>query len=98
VGERRYVVDVDGRTGTVTVGPPDALLRDAVVLRDLVFTHTRPPADRVLGVQTRAHGRPAPGVLDGDTVRFGAPVARVAPGQVVALYDGDELVGGGDAV
>jgi tRNA-specific 2-thiouridylase len=98
VGARRYVVDVDGRTGTVTVGPPDALLRDAVVLRDLVFTHTRPPADRVLGVQTRAHGRPAPGVLDGDTVRFGAPVARVAPGQVVALYDGDELVGGGDAV
>ncbi len=98
LGERRYVVDVDATTGTVTVGPPAALLRESVVLRDLVFTHARPSADRVLAAQVRAHGRPEPAVLDGDTVRFLAPVARVAPGQVVALYAGDELVGGGEAV
>jgi tRNA-specific 2-thiouridylase len=98
LGERQYVVDVDPRSRVVTVGPPEALLRDEVRLRDVVFTHTRPPADRVLAVQVRAHGTPRPGVLHDDVVRFVEPAARVAPGQVVALYDGDELVGGGFAV
>jgi tRNA U34 2-thiouridine synthase MnmA/TrmU len=30
-------------------------------------------------------------------VRFDRPQPRVAPGQVVALYDGDTLLGGGIA-
>jgi tRNA U34 2-thiouridine synthase MnmA/TrmU len=38
-----------------------------------------------------------PGRLDGDIVRLDARHPRVAPGQVVALYDGDELLGGGIA-
>jgi len=62
-----------------------------------VFTHTRPAPDHRLAVQVRAHGTPVAGVLDGDRVRFVAPAPRVAPGQIVALYDGDELVGGGSA-
>jgi tRNA U34 2-thiouridine synthase MnmA/TrmU len=38
-----------------------------------------------------------PGRLDGTTVRFANAQPRVAPGQVVALYDGDVVVGGGIA-
>ncbi len=97
VGQRQYVVDVDRRTHVVTVGPPEALLRDDVALRDLVFTHTRPSREQQLAVQVRAHGTPLPGVLDRERVRFLAPAPRVAPGQIVALYDGDELLGGGTA-
>ena len=52
----------------------------------------------MLDVQVRAHGTPQPGHLDGSGVRFECPQPRVAPGQVVALYDGDTLVGGGIAV
>jgi tRNA-specific 2-thiouridylase len=48
-------------------------------------------------VQTRAHGAPLHGRLAGDRVRLDAPAPRVAPGQVVALYDGDRVVGGGIA-
>lgn len=96
-GERRYVVDVDARTHVVTVGPPGALLRETVAVRDVVFTHAPPAAGQELEVQTRAHGTPVRGVLDGDVVRFLAPAPRVAPGQVVALYVADELVGGGTA-
>jgi tRNA-specific 2-thiouridylase len=48
-------------------------------------------------VQTRAHGEPVAATLDGSTVRFARPQPRVAPGQVVALYRGDVLVGGGIA-
>jgi len=38
-----------------------------------------------------------PGRLDGTCVRFDRPQPRVAPGQVVALYDADTLLGGGIA-
>jgi tRNA U34 2-thiouridine synthase MnmA/TrmU len=46
-------------------------------------------------VQVRAHAIPFEGVLDGDVVRFAGPQPRVAPGQVVAFYRGDVLLGGG---
>jgi tRNA-uridine 2-sulfurtransferase len=94
VGERRYVVDIAPDTATVTVGPREALLRDRVRLRDLTFV--RPPPAAVL-VQTRAHGEVFPGRLSGDTVLFDSPQTRVAPGQVVACYDGDVVLGGGIA-
>ena len=97
-GERRYVVDIDARTHTVTVGPPTALLRDHVDVRDLAFVAPAPSGDDWVDVQTRAHGEPVRGRLVGDRVEFAAPAPRVAPGQVVALYDGDVLLGGGVAV
>lgn len=93
-GERRYVVNIAPDTATVTVGPREALLRDRVNLRDVTFTHT-PPAGVL--VQTRAHGEPFAARLDGDTVMFEQPQSRVAPGQVVACYDDDVLLGGGIA-
>jgi tRNA-specific 2-thiouridylase len=94
VGERRYVVDIAADDGTVTVGPRDALLRDHVELRDLNLVTV--PRGEVI-VQTRAHGEPFVGSIDGNLVRFATPQARVAPGQVVACYDGDVLLGGGIA-
>ncbi len=93
-GERRYVVDIAPATATVTVGPRAALLRDRVRLRDLTFVRT-PPADVI--AQTRAHGDGIAARLDGDTLWFATPQPRVAPGQVVACYDGDVLLGGGIA-
>jgi len=99
-GERRYVVDVDAPTATVTIGTKDDLLRDEIPLRDLCFVHGHPgagPGGGALTVQVSAHGRPLPAVLDGEVVRLVERHPRVAPGQVVALYDGDELLGGGIA-
>jgi tRNA-specific 2-thiouridylase len=97
-GERRYVVDVDARTATVTVGGRDDLLRDAVELRDLTFVDGRDAAARgTLHAQVRAHGEPVAVALCDTTLKFAEPHARVAPGQVVALYDADVLVGGGIA-
>jgi tRNA-uridine 2-sulfurtransferase len=97
-GERRYVVDVDAAAGAVTVGPYEALLRDGVTLSGLTFVAgSPPPSGETLMVQVRAHATPVAGCLDGGTVRFARPQPRVAPGQVVALYRGDILVGGGIA-
>jgi tRNA-specific 2-thiouridylase len=97
-GERRYVVDVDAAHHTVTVGPPEALLRDSMIVEALTFTHEPPPAGAVLHAQLRAHGAAIPARLHRDRLEFLEPTPRVAPGQVVALYDGDVLVGGGVAV
>jgi tRNA-specific 2-thiouridylase len=95
-GERRYVVDIDPPTATVTIGTRDDLLRDEIALRDLCFVHGHPDGI-ALTAQASAHGRPVAAVLDGDVVRLAERRPRVAPGQVVALYDGDELLGGGIA-
>jgi tRNA-specific 2-thiouridylase len=95
-GERRYVLDVDAASAAVTVGPFEGLLRDEVGVSGLTFVAgTPPPASEPLLVQVRAHGTPFEGRLDGDRVVFAHPQPRVAPGQVVALYRGDTLLGGG---
>ena len=98
VGERRYVVDIEPATATVTLGSRAELMRDRVWLRDVTFARTDPTGVQSdVIVQTRAHGVPVPARLDGDWVVFQTPQPRVAPGQVVALYDGDVLLGGGIA-
>jgi tRNA-specific 2-thiouridylase len=98
VGERRYVVDIAPATSTITLGRREALLRDRVRLRDMKFLYPpRTDAPTRLIAQTRAHSAPVAASLEGDTVVFDTPQARVAPGQVVACYDGDVLLGGGIA-
>jgi tRNA-specific 2-thiouridylase len=95
VGERRYVVDISAADAVVTVGPREALLRDHVRVRDLRLTRALPAS---FLVQTRAHGAVVPARLDGSDVVFASPQPRVAPGQVVACYDGDLCCGGAIAV
>jgi tRNA-specific 2-thiouridylase len=96
-GAPRYAVDVDVPAATVRVGAADELLADRVVL-DRVVWADRPVTGPVLA-QSSAHGVPraaavvsAPG---GTEVRFAEPHRRVAAGQSVVLFDGDEVVGGG---
>lgn len=96
-GERRYVVDVDAATATVTIGGHDDLLCDSVALRSLTFVDEPPPPGARIAVQSRAHGAAVPGRLVGDRVHFDQPQVRVAPGQLVVFYDGDEVIGSGTA-
>ena len=91
----RYVTSVDVGRATVTVGRAADLLVDHVELAGLGWT-----ADRRTGpllAQTSAHGAPRPCHVEGAIVRFDTPARRVAPGQSVVLYDGDEVVAGGTA-
>jgi tRNA U34 2-thiouridine synthase MnmA/TrmU len=76
----------------VTVGRRETLLRDRLVLRDVLHSRELP---QHLQVQFRAHAAPVVARLDGDTLVFETLQPRVAPGQVVAFYDGDVCCGGG---
>jgi tRNA-specific 2-thiouridylase len=97
VGERRYVVDVDAATATLTIGTRAELVRDEIAVRDWRFVDAPPARDAVLLVQTRAHGEVGEGAVRGDVIHLARPAPRVAPGQAVVLYEGDAVVGGGVA-
>ncbi|MBV8690741.1 MAG: tRNA 2-thiouridine(34) synthase MnmA [Actinobacteria bacterium] len=96
-GDRRYAVAVDVPTRTVRVGSEADLLTNTVDLVDLCWVDRPPAAGTAVTVQAGAHGRPRPATFTGSGVTFDEPQTRVAPGQSVVLYAGDDVVGGGIA-
>ena len=96
-GQRRYAVAVDVVAGTVVVGPREATMVDEVAVTNMRWIGPPVGADDEVFAQCSAHGEPVPARVDGAVVRFAEPRPRVAPGQSVVLYDGDEVLGGGEA-
>jgi len=97
-GERRYALQVDVAAGTVTVGSAADLLDPALHVCDLTWVDRPAAPGSAVEVQMSAHGRPAGGSYLGDgEVVFAEPQRRVAPGQSVVLYQGDDVLGGGIA-
>ena len=96
-GDRRYVVDIDATRSRVVIGSREDLMRDEVEVVDWAATHDPiPSGDRVL-LQLSAHGTPVGAVRTehGFTLEERRP--RVAPGQVVAAFAGDRVIGAGRA-
>jgi tRNA-specific 2-thiouridylase len=98
-GKPRYVLDIQPVTGTVTVGPREALdVREITAARP-VWTGCPPPTGPLdCTVQLRAHGEvhPASARLDGDgqlRITLPAPARGVATGQAAVLYSGDLVLG-----
>ena len=96
-GAPRYAVSVDVGAGTVTVGGAGDLLTDEVPLGDVSWVDE--PVGGPVEVQCSAHATPRPADFDihAGVVRFDRPAPRVASGQSVVLYWGDEVQGGGTA-
>ena len=96
-GERRYVLSVDVPGATVVVGRLDQLLVDHVALTGLCWVDEPIGAGAPVLAQASAHGSPKPAVFDGGGIGYAEAQRRVAPGQMVTLYDGDRVLGGGTA-
>ncbi len=94
---RRFVLNVDVAGATVTMGPVEDLMTDRIEVGAMDWVDGEVAVGTAVEVQTSAHGRPVAATWFGDAVRTGDPVRRVAPGQSVVLYRGDEVVGGGPA-
>jgi len=99
-GGPRYVTEVDVPAASVRVGTEADLLTEAVDLEATVWAAG--PVTGPAVAQCSAHGVPRPARVEpvgvgGDraVVRFDRPQRRVAPGQSVVLYEGDEVIGGG---
>ena len=98
-GVRRYAVSVDVASATVVAGTAaDACADEVVVDAGSVSWVDGPvPPDTPVLAQASAHGVAAPAVFEGGAVRWEAPQRRVAPGQTVAMYEGDRVLGAATA-
>jgi tRNA-specific 2-thiouridylase len=97
--DRRYVVAVDVEHATVTVGGLPDLMVSELEVRDPTWVSGAPQEGETLELQMSAHGRPvAARWSPTGRIALGEPVRRVAPGQSLVLYRGDDVVGGGLAV
>ena len=95
--ERRFALSIDPATATVVTGSLDDLLVDRVNVAAWHWVGV-PAADGTgVEVQCSAHGAAVPGRVEGSSVVLERPHRRVAPGQGVVLYRGDEVLGGGVA-
>ncbi|HET6811884.1 MAG TPA: tRNA 2-thiouridine(34) synthase MnmA [Acidimicrobiales bacterium] len=92
--ERRYAVSVDVGRRRVVVGRLEDLMTTAVPVTAATSTSDEPvPEDTPLLVQTSAHGQAVPARLRGGVIELERPIRRVAPGQTVAFYEGDRVLG-----
>jgi tRNA-specific 2-thiouridylase len=97
-GKPRYVLDIQPVSGTVTVGPAEAL--DAYLVdgdRPVWTDGVARTGELRCAVQVRAHGTRVAAVVTvsggGVTARLDTPVRGVAAGQALVLYDGDRVLG-----
>ncbi len=97
-GRPRYVLDIEPVSGTVTVGPAEALDVTEIWAERPIWTGC-PPPDGPIGchVQLRAHAAPLPvsAALDGERLRLTlhTPARGIARGQAAVVYDGDVVLG-----
>lgn len=92
-GEPRFVIRIESGTSTVVLGRREELAVAGVELRQLTWTSGKPASGHVMA-QFRAHGEPVSAALHDDRLLFSAPQQAVAPGQTVAFYDADRVLGG----
>jgi tRNA-specific 2-thiouridylase len=91
----RYVIDVDVPGRVVTVGDKTDLLVEGHTLTKRTWVHNECAPGTEVQVQASAHGPVRSAVLTADGVKLVSSSRRIAPGQVVACYVGDVVVGSG---
>jgi tRNA-specific 2-thiouridylase len=93
VGEPRFVVRIEPVTSTVVLGRRDELGVAGARVELLTWADGSAVSGRVTA-QYRAHGDPVAATLHADRLLFAEPQEAVAPGQTVAFYDDDVVLGG----
>jgi tRNA-uridine 2-sulfurtransferase len=101
--ERAFVVDVDGASGIVSLGPKAALDVTRVRARPLRLAQPLASWPALIRVQVRARATPVLArwqVIESESgseleVHTLEPVSAVALGQALVCYDDDVLLGGG---
>ncbi len=102
VGEPRYVVKIEPVSRTVTVGPRQALESPGLEASRFNWQGPVPESGRPVAcmAQIRARHQAVPATvvaLEPGRARvvFETPQPAVAPGQIVTVYEGDLVLGGG---
>ena len=98
--EPMYVVDIRPSDRAVVLGTRDELLGNGVIAREMNWLVDAPSAGATVEVQIRHRSTPAPAEIvriKGEEIELALqqPVAAIAPGQSLVVYDGDRVLGGG---
>ncbi|MFW6111908.1 MAG: tRNA 2-thiouridine(34) synthase MnmA [Candidatus Bipolaricaulota bacterium] len=97
--EALYVIDLDYPNNRLVVGSEEELYSSGLVAVDPNWISGSPPSKSNLEVKIRYRARTVEATVEitGDRFRvlFDEPQKSVTPGQIVAVYDGKELLGGG---
>ncbi len=98
LGQRAYVVGVDARNATVTLGSADSLYASSAELTEVALAQDLSLPLRC-EAQVRYRGKPARAEVRrvGDAVRvfFEEPERAVVPGQFAVFFAGERVLGGG---
>jgi tRNA-specific 2-thiouridylase len=98
--EPMFVVDIRPHDRAVVIGPREELLGHGLVAREVNWLGA-PPS---VGDDVRVRVRHRAALVAAEVVRvdedeievaLGEPVSAITPGQSVAIYDGDRVMGGG---
>jgi tRNA-specific 2-thiouridylase len=96
-----YVVDINARTNTVTVGSRQDLEKTTAMVGQVNWIDGEPPRGPLrVTAQIRYKHDAAPATLtpagtDAATLRFDTAQPAITPGQAAVFYDGDAVIGGG---
>jgi len=98
-GLPRFVLDIEPVSGTVTVGPREALSVTAIEAVHPRWCADVPTAPLRCTAQLRAHGEAlaATATVLGEriVIDLHEPASGIAPGQAAVLYDGTRVIGSG---
>ena len=101
MGQPVYVCDKNMEANTVTVGPNEALFHRTLLASDwswFAFERLTQPIRCMAKARSRMTEQPAIAYPEENgivRVVFDEPQRALTPGQTVALYDGDTVIGGG---
>jgi tRNA-specific 2-thiouridylase len=101
VGEPRFVTGIDAMRNIVTIGPEEDLFADTVEVGEVTWVAGPAPAEgTALQAKARYKAEPAAATLlesrgSAAVIRFERRQRALTPGQAIAFYDGDEVLGGG---
>lgn len=96
-----YVIDIDPTRNALVVGAEDLLFRSDLCAVDANYISGRPPEDGAhLDAKVRYRSSAVGATFRRDSAGrfhlvFDEPQRAITPGQLVVLYDGDRLLGGG---
>lgn len=88
-GPKQYVLDVNPRGKTATIGPLETLQTETQSTTAWTWTGDQTPT----GFQSSAHGTPQPGKVTNALITWDTPQRTVAPGQLIVAYHHDTVVG-----
>ena len=103
-GKPMYVLSIDAKNNTVTVGDNEELFKEEIFCSDVSFVSGQAPKAPIeCEVKIRCAARPALATLtmtgdDTCSIKFAEPQRAAATGQTAVFYNEDILLGGGTIV